>query len=123
MQVQRRHRNPYWLEAGVIDWNFKVLIVRNGKKYFVTNNLNATKQQLLDNYRTRWNIETMFRVLYNQLGLEECQARSLQTQTAHTNLCFMAFVVLERARLETNQISYQLRREYRFQPNLCVSPD
>lgn len=117
-QVQRRHRNPYWLETGTIDGNFKVLVVKNGKKYFITNNLTATKQQLLASYRTRWKIETMFRTLYNQLGLEECQARSLTTQTAHINLCFMAFVVLERARLETNQTSYQLRREYRFHPEL-----
>lgn len=117
-QVQRRHKNPYWLEPGTIDGNFKVLVVRNGKKYFITNNLSASKQELLANYRTRWKIETMFRTLYSQLGIEECQARSLQTQTAHINLCFMAFVVLERARLETNQTSYQLRRSYRFHPNL-----
>lgn len=118
VQVQQRYPNPYWIEAGMIDGNFKVLVVKNGKKYFVTNNLTATKQQLLAAYRTRWHIETMFRVLYNQLGLEECQARSLQTQTAHINLCFMAFVVLERARRENNQTSYQLRREYKFQPKL-----
>lgn len=117
-QVQRRHKNPYWLETGVIDGNFKVLVVRNGKKYFITNHLTATKQQLLANYRTRWKIETMFRTLYNQLGLEECQARPLRTQTAHINLCFMAFVVLERARLETNQTSYQLRRSFRFHREL-----
>lgn len=58
----------------------------------------------------------MLRALYSPLGLEECQARSLQTQTAHINLCLMAFVVLERARLETNQTSYQLRRSFRFHP-------
>lgn len=118
VQVQRRHQNPYWMESGTIDGNFKVLVVRNGKKYFITNNLTASKKELLASYRTRWKIETMFRTLYDQLGLEECQARSLRTQTAHINLCFMAFVVLERARIETNQTSYQLRRDYRFHPNL-----
>lgn len=118
MQVRWRHKHPYWIEAGTIDGDFHVLIVRHGKKYFVTNDLTASKQMILANYRTRWNIETMFRILYHQLGLEECQSRSIQTQTAHINLCFMAFSVLERARLDTNQTSYQLRRSFRFQPKL-----
>ncbi len=118
IQVQRCRKNPYWMEAGKIDGDFKILVVRHGKKYFATNNLAASKQELLAAYRTRWKIETMFRMLYDQLGLEECQARSTQTQTAHINLCFMAFVVLERTRLETNQTSYELRRSFRFQPEL-----
>lgn len=117
-QVQRWHKNPYWMETGVIDGDFKILVVRHGKKYFITNNLTISKQELLANYRTRWNIETMFRTLYNQLGLEECQSRSIQTQTAHIHLCFLAFVVLERARLETNHTNYELRRSFRFHPEL-----
>lgn len=117
-QIKRRHKNPYWIESGTIDGDFQVLAVRHGKKYFITNNLSASKKELLANYRARWNIETMFRTLYNQLGLEECQSRSTQAQTAHINLCFMAFVVLERARLEINQTSYQLRRSFRFHPEL-----
>jgi len=115
-QLQRRHKNPYWIEAGAIDSGFQILVARHGKKYFATNNLAVSKQTLLANYRTRWKIETMFRILYNQLGLEECQSRSIQTQTAHIHLCFLAFAVLERARLETNHTSYQLRRSFRFHP-------
>lgn len=117
-QVRWRHKHPYWIESGTIDGDFHVLIVRHGKKYFVTNDLTASKQTLIVNYRTGWNIETMFRMLYNQLGLEECRSRSIQTQTAHINLCFMAFAVLERARLETSQTNYQLRRSFSFQPKL-----
>ena len=118
IQVQRRHKNPYWMEAGTIDGDFKILLVRNGKKYFATNNLTASKQALLSAYRTRWKIETMFRILYDQLGLEACQSQSLVAQNAHLHLCFLAFVVLERARIETDRTSYQLRRDYRFRPEL-----
>lgn len=115
-QVWRTHRHPYWIETGTIDGDFRILVVRHGKKYFVTNNLTASKQSLLACYRTRWNIETMFRVLYGQLGLEECQARSLQKQTAHVHLCFLAFTVLEKARIGSDLTQYELRREYRFHP-------
>lgn len=118
VQVQRRHKNPYWMETGTIDGNFKILIVRNGKKYFATNDLTVSKQTLLANYRTRWKIETMFRTLYDQLGLEECQSQSLTAQNAHLHLCFLAYVVLERARIENNQTNYQIRRSFRFHPEL-----
>jgi hypothetical protein len=88
-QVKWNHKNPYWIEAGTIDNNFKVLAVRHGKKYFITNNLSASKQTILANYKSRWNIETMFRTLYSQLGLEECQSRSTQTRNrTHTSLFY-----------------------------------
>lgn len=118
VQVQRRHKNPYWMETGTIDGNFKILIVRNGKKYFATNDLTATKQTLLANYRTRWKIETMFRTLYDQLGFEERQSQSLTAQNAHLHLCFLAYIVLERARIESHQTNYQIRRSFRFHPEL-----
>lgn len=118
IQVQRRRKNPYWLEAGTIDGDFKVLLVRNGKKYFATNNLTATKQEILAAYKTRWNIETMFRILFNQLGFEQCQAQSLQAQTAHWHLCLIAYVVLEHAHVVKQRTNYSLRRTYRFHPEL-----
>lgn len=112
------HRHPYWMEQGKIFGDVSVLVVRHGKKYFVTNNLTSSKKELLAHYKTRWNIETMFRILYNQLGFEECQAQSLTAQTAHIHLTLIAFVVLEKARIDSQQTSYQLRRTYRFQPKL-----
>lgn len=115
-QLKFVRRNPYWMEQGVIDGNVEVLIVRNGKKYFATNNLGASKQEILSNYRTRWTIETMFRVLYDKLGLEECESRSLQSQTAHITLCLMSFVLLEQQKQRTKKSWYRLRREYRFHP-------
>lgn len=117
-QLQQQHQHPYWMETGKIYGDTSVLVVRNGKKYFVTNNLSASKQDILSRYKTRWNIETMFRVLYDQLGMEECQARSAQAQTAHIHLCLIAYLMLERARIETHQTSYALRRNYRFHPEL-----
>ncbi len=117
-QVRWHKQNPYWMEVGTIDGDFKILIVRHGKKYFVTNDRTVSKQTLLSNYRTRWNIETMFRILYNQLGFEQCQAQSLTAQNAHWHLCLIAYVVLEQAHILKQQTNYSLRRTYRFQPEL-----
>jgi len=115
-QLKVYKKNPYWMETGCIDGNFKVLIVRHGKRYFATNDLNLSKSEVLRRYDTRWSIETMFRMLHDKLGFGECQSRSLQAQTAHLHLCLMSFVLLEKEKQETGKTWYQLRREYRFHP-------
>lgn len=116
VQLKLYKKYPYWMEQGTIDGSFKVLIVRNGKKYFATNDLALSKKEILDRYKTRWTIETMFRMLHDKLGFGECQARSLQAQTAHIHLCLMSFMLLEKEKQETGKTWYQLRREYRFHP-------
>lgn len=115
-QVQTIHQNPYWMEKGIIDGDCEVLIVKNGKKYFATNDFVSSKKEILARYKTRWSIETMFRMLYDKLGIEECESRSLRSQTAHITLCFMSFILLEQQKQRTKKTWYQLRREYRFHP-------
>lgn len=115
-QLQEYHRNPYWMEQRVIYGNLKVCIARHGKKYFATNDLSLTKQDILSRYTTRWPIETMFRLLHGRLGMDQCEARSLTAQTAHITLCLMSFIVLERVKQSTGKTWYQLRREYSFHP-------
>ncbi len=85
-------------------------------KYFVTNNLSASKSEILAKYKTRWTIETMFRMLQYQLGMDECQTILLRAQIAHVYMSLMAFVVLERARMETHRTWYDLKRELTFHP-------
>lgn len=116
VQLKLYKKHPYWMEQGTIDGNLKVLIVRHGKKYFAANTLELSKKEILNRYKTRWTIETMFRILHDKLGLGECQARSLQAQTAHIHLCLMSFILLEKEKQETNKTWYQLRRDYRFHP-------
>lgn len=116
IQVHALYRNPYWMEVGILSNGHRVLVVRHGKKFFATNAVSWSKKQLLATYRTRWPIETMFRVLHDQLGVEDCQARSIQAQTAHLHLCLMAYVALEREKRDQNRTHYALRREYRFHP-------
>ena len=115
-QLKLSKRNPYWMEQGTIDGKLKVLIVRHGKKYFATNNLTSSKSEMLVSYRTRWAIETMFRLLHDKLGIEECASRSLRAQTAHITLCLMSFLLLEKTKHTTRKTWYRLRREYRFHP-------
>ena len=109
-------RNPYWIMMGKITGGTKVIVVRNGKKYFATNDLQLSKKEILTRYRGRWEIETIFRMLHSKLGLDECQARKLDSQIAHYHLCLMAYVVLEKESFITQKTIYRIKRNCSFEP-------
>jgi putative transposase len=118
VQVSQYGRTRYFTEQGIIFGDFKVLVVKHGDKYFVTNNLKCSKSELLATYKTRWVIETLFRVLHNKLGLGQCQSRSLQCQSAHITMCLMSLLILERAKIDSGKTHYLLRREFTCHPEL-----
>lgn len=117
VQVSRFQSTRFWTHAGKIDGDFAVLVTKHGGKYFVTNNLSASKSEILATYKTRWAIETMFRMLQYQLGMDECQTILLRAQIAHIYMSLMAFILLERAKMETGRTWYALKRELTFHPH------
>jgi len=112
--VREIYKNPYWMKTGKLVGGLEVLVVRNGKKYFATNDLSFSKKELLAAYRRRWKIETVFRALHDKLGLDECQARKLTSQTAHFHLCLMAYIALEKERYFQNETIYRIKRSCSF---------
>jgi len=112
--VREIYRNPYWMKQGKLVGGLEVLVVRNGKKYFATNDLALSKKELLSNYRGRWKIETVFRALHDKLGIDECQARKLGSQTAHFHLCLIAFIALEKESFIQRKTIYQMKRNCSF---------
>lgn len=46
-------------------------------------------------YKTRWNIEKMFRTTKQNLGLQECSARKMETQESHIASVFLAYALLQ----------------------------
>lgn len=117
--VRKIYRNPYWTKHGKLVGGLKVLVVRHGKKYFATNNLEMSKHELLSSYKKRWAIETIFKALHSKLGLDECQARKLSSQTAHFHLCMMAYVALEKESFIQGKTFYQLKRNCSFNFSLA----
>ena len=107
-------RNPYCMTQGEISGGIKVVVVRNGKKYFASNDLEVSKKELLLAYKGRWNIETIFRMLHHKLGLDECQMRKLNSQNAHFHLCLMAYAALEQERFIRKTTIYQIKRNCSF---------
>ncbi len=113
-QLKKFRKNPYWMARGKISGGMEVLVVKHGRKYFATNDLALTKKEIFARYDTRWAIETMFRFLYDQLGIEECQSISLQSQTAHIHLCLIAHAIVEKTKEEIHRTGYEIIRGCRF---------
>ncbi len=114
MQVKEIYSHPYWMSQGKLSGGIKISVVRNGKKYFATNNLAWTKKEILSFYKGRWLIETVFRMLHSKLGIDECEARSLHSQTTHFYFCLLAYMVLEKEKYITGKTIYQIKSNCSF---------
>jgi hypothetical protein len=107
-------RNPYWIMEGKISGGLKVIVVRHGKKYFAASNLKLSKQELLAQYKSRWEIETVFRMLHSKLGIDQCESRKLIAQSAHFHLCLMAYAILKNEQYLTGRSIYRIKRNCSF---------
>lgn len=107
-------RNPYWIREGKLSGGQKVIVVRNGKKYFAASNLKLSKRELLAQYKSRWEIETVFRLLHSKLGIDQCESRKLIAQSAHFHLCLMAYAILKNEQYVTGKSAYQIKRQCSF---------
>jgi hypothetical protein len=109
--VRYHRRHPYWSESGWLTGGLKVLVVRDGAKYYATNRLTLAAAEVRRLYRIRAQIEEVIRVCKDQLGLSGCQARSERAQVPHFTCCLVAFCVLERERHDRALTIYKLKRQ------------
>jgi putative transposase len=113
---------PYWQATGWLSGDLKVLVVRYRRKYYVTNRLSLTAKEVRTLYRKRQEVEEVIRVLKSQLSLEACQAgytRSSEekplpqerAQEHHIALCLVAYLIVERERLDRGDTWRQRKRQ------------
>lgn len=95
---------------------------RKGKKgskqiIFIVSNIEGlcAKEHILV-HKKRWPIEKMFRTLKQSLGITECQSTSAKKQEAHIYATFLAFVELEKMKIDKKKKSPEkVVHEIRFQ--------
>jgi hypothetical protein len=113
---------PYWQATGALAGDMKVLVVRYRRKYYATNRLSLSAKEVRTLYRKRQEVEEVIRVLKSQLSLEACQAgykRSAKTpplpregaQEHHVALCLVAYLIVERERLDSGDTWRQRKRQ------------
>ena len=92
--MQMNNGRPYWQERGVIRGGIHVQVVKNRRKYYVTNAIVITRDEQLATYKIRWKIEEVFRFVKQELGFERCQSHSLTGQNNHFGTCFYLYATL-----------------------------
>ena len=114
-------QQPYWHAVGELSGGLKVLVVRYRRKYYATNRLSLTAKEVRWHYRKRHEVEEVIRVLKSQRGLEACQAGYRRTraegtrplprvQEHHIALCLVAYLIVERERLDHGMTWRQFKR-------------
>jgi Transposase DDE domain len=126
-------QQPYWHAIGALSGGLKVLVVRHRRKYYVTNRLTLTAQEVRAHYRKRQEVEEVIRVLKSQLSLEACQVGyrrrgadpaqpQPRAQEHHIALCLVAYLVVERERLDHGMSWRKFKRRLILQGSQVALP-
>ena len=87
-----------------------VLVVKDGRRYWGTNDLQLTSREVKAQYSHRQQIEETFRLLKQELGWGSCSCQKQQAQWAHLHLGLYALVLTQQAAFARNQTIYRFRR-------------
>lgn len=71
-------------------------------KVFLVTNIDATANEIIKMYNSRWEIEPMFRAMKQSFGLMQCSARSLEKQSLHIKAVFLGFAFIQREKNRKN---------------------
>jgi hypothetical protein len=115
-------QQPYWQATGYLSGAIKVFVVRYRRKDYATNRLSLSAKEVRPLYRKRQEVEEVSRVLQSQISLEACQAgdkRSSAKQDLlhegapehHIALCLVAYLIVERERLDQGDTWRQRKRQ------------
>src|ERR1051325_5729910 len=89
----------------------EVCVVKDGRRYFVTNDVQLSSSELKQHYRLRQQIEEVFRLLKQEFGWGGASAQKARAQGAHLHLGLYALCLSERAAQAQGRTIYALRRE------------
>jgi hypothetical protein len=120
--LQGYRRQPYGHAVGRLSGGLKVCVVKDRRKYYATNRLGLTAQEVRGLYQWRHEIEEVIKFLKSRLSLEACQAGYTRSSTGthqqregvqahHIALCCTAYLILERERLDQGVTLHQLRQK------------
>jgi hypothetical protein len=94
----------------------EVRIIKDGKRYWVTNDLSLSPAQIKRVYRNRQQVEETFRLLKQEFGWGGSSTRKAHAQTAHLHLGLMALCLTQHAALAQGQTVYAFKRDLFQQP-------
>lgn len=87
-----------------------VVVVKDGRRYWGTNDLTLTPREVKAHYSRHQQIEEAFRLLKQELGWGGCSCQKQQGQWAHLHLGLYALVLIQQAAVAQNQTIYAFRQ-------------
>jgi hypothetical protein len=94
--------------------NHAVLVVKDGRRYWGTNDLLLPVRDVKAHYAHRQPIEETFRLLKQEFGWGSCSCQNQQAQGAHLHLGLYALVLTQQTAFAHGQTIYA------FRPSLFV---
>lgn len=95
-RIDKTFRHFYGRKTGKLKRiNYQILIVKDGARFLLTNDLSLTSAQVKKLYQVRQQIEEVFRLLKQEFGWGRCRANSLQAQKAHLHPGLYAFCLVQ----------------------------
>jgi putative transposase len=91
--------------------NHEVCVVKDGRRYFVTNDVQLSSSELKQHYRLRQQIEEVFRLLKQEFGWGGASAQKARAQVAHLHLGLYALCISEQAAMKGGQTIYAFKRK------------
>lgn len=86
------------------------LVVKDGRRFWLSNDLTLTSKNLKRHYRYRQQVEETFRLLKQEFGWGKCQARTKKAQNAYLHLGLYALCLV--------QMKVEGETVYQFKQNL-----
>jgi putative transposase len=87
-----------------------VLVVKDGRRYWGTNDLTLTPREVKGQYSHRQQIEETFRLLKQEFGWGSCSCQKQQAQWAHLHLGLYALVLTQQTAFARGQTLYAFRQ-------------
>ena len=84
----------------------EVCVVKDGRRYFVSNDVALSRAEVKAHYRHRQQIEETFRLLKQEFGWGSARAQKAQAQWAHLHLGLYALCVTQDAAVKQRQTIY-----------------
>jgi hypothetical protein len=110
--VRQRWPRRYGRAAGRLrKVNHEVVVVKDGRRYFVTNDSELSSSALKRHYRLRQQVEEVFRLLKQEFGWGGASARRAKAQVAHLHLGLYALCITEQAALKKGETIYAFKRD------------
>jgi hypothetical protein len=116
LSIKESTPTEVWLK----DLKIKVLLFKQvfknkdgscGERFLVSNDLNLSKENFINIYKKRWSVEEYHKSLKQNSSATKSPTRTIQTQSSHLFASLLAYIKLERYKLQTKMNHFMMKNK------------